>query len=93
MSVRNARLERHHRLERPGRVIRSLRHFDPRIEEAPNREHVLQPLGAVVDHLLTVIVDVGRERVWDCAERADARDEVVVDDGAVLEAEARILAR
>ena len=90
--ARNARLERHHRLERPGRVIRSLRHFDPRIEEAPHREHVLQPLGAVVDHLLPVIVDVSREWIRDGAERADARDEVVVDDSAVLETETRVLA-
>ena len=54
---------------------------------------MLQPFGAVVDHLLPVIADVSREQIRDRAERADAHDEFVVDDGAVLEAETRILAR
>ena len=91
--ARDLGLERHHRLEGPRRVVGGLVGRMPasrKLRSANMRSSRSSPYSA---HLLAVEVHVSRERRRDRAERLDARDQRVVDDGAVLEAEARIAPR
>src|SRR3982750_358958 len=50
------------RLEWTGRIVRAKRRPHARIDEAPQGEHVVEALGAVLAHLLAVKVHVGGER-------------------------------
>ena len=91
--ARDLGLQGHHRLEGTGRVVRGLGGADARVEEAAQGEHAVEALGAVLAHLLAVVVDVGREGRGDGAQGLDAGHEGVVDHRAVLEAEAGVAPR
>ena len=75
VGARDARLERHHRLEGPGRVVGGLSDFAPGVEKAAHREHPVETVGAVLPHLLAVKVHVRRKRIRDHAERPHAPDQ------------------
>ncbi len=85
-------LQRHHGDEFSWWIIGSLRRANAGVEEAAQGKHMIQPLRAVIPHLFAMIVDVGGERRGNSAQRFDAGDQAVVDDGAVFQAEARIAA-
>src|SRR5207247_8922400 len=61
------------------RIIGSLRRADAGIQKAAQRKHLIQPLGAVVAHLFSMIVDVGGKWSWDSSKGLDARNEMVID--------------
>src|SRR4029077_8078617 len=84
------RLQRHHGDKFSGRIVGSLRRANAGVKKAAQGEHVIQTLGAVIAYFFAVVINVSLKRSWDCAKSLDTRDQAVIDDRAVLEAEARI---
>ncbi len=91
ISAGNFGLESHHRLERGGGVIGGLRGANAGVEETAQCEHVREALAAIEVHFFAVKIGVGRKRRGDGADRSNACDERIVDERAVLQAEARIV--
>src|SRR5579863_445028 len=87
------RSQRHHRFERPRRIVRCLGGADTGVQETAHREHPVQALRPVLLHLFAVIVHVGGERGGYGSERPDPLDERWIHYRAMLQAVARIAPR
>src|SRR5437763_16170149 len=74
VSARDAGWQSHHRLERPGRIIRARRYADACVEKTAQREHVIEPFSAIFAHFFAVIINISGKRRWDRSERFDASD-------------------
>src|SRR5260370_10913222 len=93
VGARHFRLERHHGDEFSRWIIGGLGRANAGVEEAAQGEHTIEAFSAVVTHFFAVIINVRRKRRGDCAEGFDATDQTVINDRAVLAAEAWTVAK